>query len=65
MPKLEFLDHIKKIEDVSGRVNLTNIARHFCVDESVVSSMGVDLNHLSIYRSITKGLQPNSQSPFA
>lgn len=45
----EFLDQIKKNEDVSGRVNLTNIARHFCVDESVVSSLGVDLNLLSIF----------------
>ena len=42
-------DMIKKNEDVSGRVNLTNIARHFCVDESVVSSLGVDLNLLSIF----------------
>ena len=49
MPKQEFLDQIKKNEDVSGRVNLTNIARHFCVDESVVSSLGVDLNLLSIF----------------
>lgn len=36
-------------EDVSERVNITNIARHFCVDESVVSSLGVDLNLLSIF----------------
>lgn len=49
MPKQEFLDQIKKNEDVSGRVNITNIARHFCVDESVVSSLGVDLNFLSIF----------------
>lgn len=49
MPKQEFLDQIKKNEDVSGRVNITNIARHFCVDESVVSSLGVDLNLLSIF----------------
>lgn len=49
MPKQKFLDQIKKNEDVSGRVNITNIARHFCVDESVVSSLGVDLNLLSIF----------------
>ena len=52
-------------EDVSGRVNITNIARHFCVDELVVLSLGVDLNLLRIFCLITKGLQQNSQSPFA
>lgn len=49
MPKQEFLDQINKNEDVFGQVNITNIARHFCVDESEVSSRGMELNLLSIF----------------
>lgn len=49
MPKQEFSDQINKNEDDFGQVNITNIARHFCVDESEVSSRGMELNLLSIF----------------
>lgn len=49
MPKQEFSDQINKNEDGFGQVNITKIARYFCVDESEVFSRGMELNLLSIF----------------